>query len=82
MSTPASTTELQIASIQMVSTPSVQENLDTAGQLIQAAANDGAKVIVLPEYFCLMGLKDKDKVLAREKLGDGPIQNLRSLGSL
>jgi len=75
MSTPANTAELQIASIQMVSTPSVQENLDTAGQLIQAAANDGAKVIVLPEYFCLMGLKDKDKVLAREKLGDGPIQN-------
>jgi deaminated glutathione amidase len=75
MSTPASTTELQIASIQMVSTPSIQENLDTAGQLIQAAANDGAKVIVLPEYFCLMGLKDKDKVLAREKLGNGPIQN-------
>jgi predicted amidohydrolase len=75
MSTLASTAELQIASIQMVSTPSVQENLDTAGQLIQAAANDGAKVIVLPEYFCLMGLKDKDKVLAREKLGNGPIQN-------
>ncbi|MBU3578162.1 carbon-nitrogen hydrolase family protein [Polynucleobacter sp. UK-Kesae-W10] len=75
MSIPASTAELKIASIQMISTPSVQENLDTAGQLIQAAANDGAKVIVLPEYFCLMGLKDKDKVLAREKFGDGPIQN-------
>src|SRR5690606_12187905 len=30
--------------------------------------------IVLPEYFCLMGNKDQDKVLIRETLGSGPIQ--------
>lgn len=58
----------------MVSTPDLKENLATANRLIQAAANDGAKVIALPEYFCLMGLKDTDKVRARESFGSGPIQ--------
>ena len=66
--------DLKIASIQMVSTPDIQENLNIAGSLIQAAAQDGGQVIVLPEYFCLMGLKDQDKVHARENFGAGPIQ--------
>ncbi len=66
--------ELNIASIQMISTPALQENLDTAKKLIGQAAKTGAQLVVLPEYFCLMGLKDTDKVLAREKLGGGPIQ--------
>jgi len=66
--------QLQIASIQMISTPVLQENLDTANRLIEQAAKTGAQLVVLPEYFCLMGLKDTDKVLARETLGSGPIQ--------
>jgi predicted amidohydrolase len=66
--------DLKIASIQMVSTPDIQENLKVAGSLIQAAAKDGAQIVVLPEYFCLMGLKDQDKVRARESFGSGPIQ--------
>ena len=65
---------LQIASIQMVSTPVLQENLNTAASLIKAAASKGAQIAVLPEYFCLMGLKDTDKVRAREAYGNGPIQ--------
>jgi nitrilase len=74
MSPSASSADLKIASIQMVSTPDVQENLSTASRLIAAAATEGAQVAVLPEYFCLMGLKDTDKVRARESLGSGPIQ--------
>jgi predicted amidohydrolase len=66
--------ELNIASIQMVSTPDLSENLETASRLIGAAANAGAQVAVLPEYFCLMGLKDTDKVNARESYRSGPIQ--------
>lgn len=66
--------ELNIASIQMVSTPSLNENLETAARLIKAAADCGAQIAVLPEYFCLMGLKDTDKVNAREAAGSGPIQ--------
>ncbi|OWS70281.1 acyltransferase [Polynucleobacter campilacus] len=65
---------MKIAGIQMVSSASLQENLETARRLIKAAAHDGAQIVVLPEYFCIMGLKDTDKVNIREKLGNGPIQ--------
>ncbi|MBU3550905.1 carbon-nitrogen hydrolase family protein [Polynucleobacter sp. MWH-Berg-3C6] len=68
------TAELQIAAIQMVSSASLQENLETAGRLIKAAAQDGSQLVVLPEYFCIMGLKDTDKVGIRETFGSGPIQ--------
>jgi deaminated glutathione amidase len=74
MSISANSTELKIAAIQMVSSASLQENLTTAKRLIKAAAQDGAQIAVLPEYFCIMGLKDTDKVRAKEKLGSGPIQ--------
>jgi nitrilase len=65
---------LNIASVQMVSTPDVDTNLMTAGRLIQAASQAGAQLVVLPEYFCLMGLKDTDKVKIKERFGFGPIQ--------
>jgi predicted amidohydrolase len=68
------TAELKIAAIQMVSSASLQENLETAGRLIKAAAQDSAQLVVLPEYFCIMGLKDTDKVSIRETFGSGPIQ--------
>ena len=58
----------------MVSSSDLHENLATTRRLIKAAANDGAKLITLPEYFCIMGLKDTDKVLIREDMGSGPIQ--------
>jgi len=67
--------ELKVASVQMVSTPDINENMQTASNLIQAAASEGAQLVVLPEYFCLMGLKDTDKILAREAIGHGPIQD-------
>jgi nitrilase len=38
------------------------------------AANQGAKLVALPEYFALMGFKETDKVAAREEEGKGPIQ--------
>ena len=74
MNTPVNSSNLKVASIQMVSTPNLLENLSTASRLISTAAADGAKLVVLPEYFCLMGLKDTDKVSARESFGSGPIQ--------
>lgn len=70
-----STNELRVASIQMVSTPKLAENLETAENLIKNAAAQGARLIVLPEYFCLMGLKDTDKVNLREQAGSGPMQD-------
>ncbi len=74
MNTLANVSELKIASIQMVSTPKLDENLEVAAHLIQSASNCGAQLVVLPEYFCLMGLKDTDKVNLREAPGAGPIQ--------
>jgi nitrilase len=65
---------IRIASIQMVSTPVLEENLNTATRLIKSAVEEGAQLAILPEYFCLMGLKDTDKVRAREPYGNGPIQ--------
>jgi nitrilase len=39
------------------------------------AVDQGAVMVALPEYFAIMGLKDTDKVQAREKPGVGPIQD-------
>lgn len=56
----------------MVSTPDVTENLATARRLIAQAATQGAELIALPEYFCLMGLRDADKLrIAEPPRGDG-----------
>jgi nitrilase len=52
----------------------VAANLSEAERLIEVAANQGAKLVALPEYFALMGFKETDKVAAREEEGKGPIQ--------
>jgi len=59
----------------MVSGASIDANLRTADALIAAAARDGAELVALPEYFCLMGHSETDKVAAREADGTGPIQD-------
>jgi len=63
------------AAIQMVSTPSVQENLAAAAELVAQAAGQGAALVALPEYFCIFGMSDRDKITVREKDGEGPIQD-------
>lgn len=73
MSTMTST-NFRIAAVQMVSSDSLAENLTTAERLVTQAAQAGAQLVLLPEYFCLMGLHDEDKVTIRETLGNGPIQ--------
>jgi len=65
---------IKIAGIQMASGPQVSANLSEAERLIEIAVAQGAKLIALPEYFAIMGLKDTDKVKVREKEGSGPIQ--------
>jgi predicted amidohydrolase len=68
------TAKLPIAAIQMVSAASVEPNLEAARRLVAQAAAGGAALVVLPEFFCLLGRKDTDKVDAKEAVGDGPIQ--------
>lgn len=65
----------RIAGVQMASGPNVSANLNEAGRLIEMAAAQGAKLVALPEYFAIMGMRPTDKVKVREKEGDGPIQN-------
>ncbi len=65
----------RIAGVQMASGPNVQANLNEAGRLIEMAAAQGARLVALPEYFAIMGMRPTDKVKVREKEGDGPIQN-------
>ena len=62
----------------MVSTPHLQTNLDSAHALLQAAARDGAELAILPEYFCLLGHRDTDKLGIQEAFGAGPIQRFLS----
>jgi deaminated glutathione amidase len=68
----------KVAAIQMASGPIVSGNLSEAKRLIEIAVGEGAKLVVLPEYFAIMGLKDTDKVRVAEKLGHGPIQKFLS----
>lgn len=65
---------MKIAALQMVSTPRVDDNLAAAHRLIAEAAAAGAQLVALPEYFCLMGHRDTDKLGMAEAPGTGPIQ--------
>ena len=67
---------MKIAAVQMVSTTSVEKNLDTARALLARAAREGAELAILPEYFCIMGRSDRDKLQVAEAPGDGPIQSM------
>ncbi|MFN3860004.1 MAG: carbon-nitrogen hydrolase family protein [Roseateles sp.] len=65
---------MKIAACQMVSGPDLAANLAAARRLLEAAAAQGARLAALPEYFCLMGQHDSDKLAVAEDLGQGPIQ--------
>jgi len=58
----------------MASGPNVSANLLEAERLIGEAAARGARLVVLPENFAIMGKTEQDKVAARETPGDGVIQ--------
>lgn len=66
---------MKAAAIQMVSSTRLDDNLRTAHTLLVQAANAGAELAVLPEYFCIMGQRDTDKLALQEALGRGPIQD-------
>ena len=65
----------RIAAVQMVSGPRVADNLETAARLVADAVAQGAQLVVLPEYFPIIGAADADRVRAREAFGAGPIQS-------
>ncbi|SFI66192.1 carbon-nitrogen hydrolase family protein [Nitrosomonas sp. Nm34] len=69
---------LRVAAIQMASGPSVAANLEEALRLIELAVSQEAKLVALPEYFCIMGLRDTDKLSVREQPGEGMVQSFLS----
>ena len=52
---------MKVAAIQMTSGPLLQENIDTATRLIQSAVNADAQLLLLPEYWPIMGMHEQDK---------------------
>jgi nitrilase len=68
----------KVAAIQMASGPNVEGNLSEARRLVADAAGQGAKLVVLPEFFAIMGMNEQDKVKVCEQPGAGPIQQFMS----
>ena len=66
---------MKVAALQMVSTDALDHNLSQAAALLAQASAQGAELAVLPEYFCLIGARDSDKLAIQEPLGAGPIQD-------
>jgi deaminated glutathione amidase len=61
---------MRVAAIQLTSTADRSRNLEAAEKLIAAAAGDGARLIVLPEMFNVLG--DADVLRAGAESLDGP----------
>jgi deaminated glutathione amidase len=67
--------KFRVAALQMVSAPEVAPNLESAERLLRQAAEEGARIAALPEYFCILGRHETDKVKVCERDGAGPIQD-------
>jgi deaminated glutathione amidase len=65
---------MKVAALQMVSGMEMARNLQDALDAIAYGARQDCELLVLPEYFCLLGARDTDKLLIAEKEGDGPLQ--------
>ncbi len=65
----------KVAAIQMNSQDVISDNLILAASLVKSAAQAGAQLILLPEYFCFMGKTDAERLALGETYGNGPIQS-------
>lgn len=68
----------RIAAIQMISTPVLEENMATATRLMRQATQQGAKLMLLPEYWPVMGMHENDKIAIAEQNEGGVIQDFMS----
>ncbi|MES2831022.1 MAG: carbon-nitrogen hydrolase family protein [Pseudomonadota bacterium] len=65
---------MKVAAVQMVSTPDPAENIEVGKRLVAEAAGQGAVLVSLPEYWPLMAVHERDKLLHAEAPEGGPIQ--------
>lgn len=68
----------KVAALQMVSTPDPAQNREVAQRLVLEAAAAGAQLVVLPEYWAILGRHEQDKLAHAERPGDGPLQQFLS----
>ncbi|HEX2530963.1 MAG TPA: carbon-nitrogen hydrolase family protein [Burkholderiaceae bacterium] len=68
----------RIAAVQMVSTPVPDENFAVVRRLVADAVRQGAQLVLLPEYWPIMGMDERDKMAHAEEPDAGPIQQFMS----
>jgi len=68
----------KIAAVQMATGPNVSANLLETERLVAEAADNGARLVVLPENFAFMGKRDQDQLSLVEADNDGPLQEFLS----
>ncbi|MDX1836682.1 carbon-nitrogen hydrolase family protein [Legionella taurinensis] len=64
----------KVAVVQMRSSASVQDNLQQVEKQLAKARDDEVDLLVLPENFAFMGMKETDKLAIAEQYGEGEIQ--------
>jgi deaminated glutathione amidase len=69
-----SASRFRVAAVQTVSGGDVATNLREIEPLVVEAARQGAQLVLLPEYFGILGARATDKVAVRENDRDGPQQ--------
>lgn len=65
---------LRVAAVQMNTGDDVTVNLTRARRHLRKAAADGARLVVLPENFAMMGRRDAERLAVAEPDGDGRLQ--------
>ena len=68
----------QVAAIQLNSGTNVNANLLATEKMLEQAAQEGAKLAVLPENFAYIGAHCQDATVISEPAGNGPLQTFLS----
>ena len=68
----------KVAAVQMISAPTIPENLVAARRLIMQAVEKGAELVLLPEYWAALESRDAEKLAHAEEIGSGPVQDFMS----
>ena len=66
---------VRVACVQMASGPNVEGNLNEAQRLLEMAARQKARLVLLPENFAHMGMTETEKLGLAEADGEGSIQS-------